>query len=87
LERFYRFSRVWMPFIWQPIDKGILPALHAATSPRAESGGYYGPDGFFELTGNTKRAKISSWAADPAGQKRLWDISEQLTGVVYPKAS
>jgi NAD(P)-dependent dehydrogenase (short-subunit alcohol dehydrogenase family) len=87
MERFYRFSRVAMPFIWQPIDKGILPALHAATSPQAESGGYYGPDGFYELTGNTKRAKVPGPAADPAGQKRLWDISEQLTGVVYPKAS
>jgi NAD(P)-dependent dehydrogenase (short-subunit alcohol dehydrogenase family) len=86
MERFYRFSRVAMPFVWQPIDKGILPALHAATSPQAESGGYYGPDGFYELTGHTKRAKVPAPAGNAADQKRLWEMSEQLTGVVYPKA-
>jgi NAD(P)-dependent dehydrogenase (short-subunit alcohol dehydrogenase family) len=87
MERFYRFTRVVVPFAWQSIDMGILPALYAATSPQAEGGGYYGPDGFYEMTGHTKRANVPERAKTPADQKRLWEISEQLTGVVYPKAN
>jgi NAD(P)-dependent dehydrogenase (short-subunit alcohol dehydrogenase family) len=85
LERFYRLTRVVTPFAWQSIDKGILPALFAATSPQAEGGGYYGPRGIGEVTGATARARIPDRAKNPADLKRLWDISEQLTGVVYPK--
>ena len=85
MERFYRFTRVATPFAWQSIDMGILPALFAATAPQAEGGGYYGPDGFYEMTGHTKRAKIPARARNEADLKRLWELSEQLTGVVYPK--
>jgi NAD(P)-dependent dehydrogenase (short-subunit alcohol dehydrogenase family) len=87
LERFYRLTRVVTPFAWQSIDMGILPALFAATSPQAEGGGYYGPRGIGEVTGATARARIPDRAKNPADLKRLWDISEQLTGVVYPKAN
>jgi NAD(P)-dependent dehydrogenase (short-subunit alcohol dehydrogenase family) len=84
LERFYRLTRVVTPFVWQPIDMGILPALFAATSPQAEGGGYYGPRGIGEITGATARATIPARARSGADQKRLWTMSERLTGVVYP---
>ncbi|HZA08476.1 SDR family oxidoreductase [Mycobacterium sp.] len=87
LERFYRLTRVVAPFVWQDIEVGILPALYAATSPQAEGGGYYGPRGIGELTGATARAAIPDRASNPADLKRLWEISEQLTGVVYPKGN
>jgi len=86
-ERFYRFSRSAVPFVWQDIDTGILPALYAATSPRAEGGAYYGPAGIGEVQGPTARAAIPNRARNEADLRRLWEISEQLTGVVYPKAS
>ena len=86
MERGYRFSRSLMPFMWQDIDTGILPALYAATSPNAEGGAYYGPSGLLELTGRTARANIPARARNEADSRRLWEISEQLTGVVYPKA-
>ena len=87
LERFYRFVWAAVPFVWQDIDTGILPALYAATSPQAEGGEYYGPNGFYEMTGQTTRARVPARARDEADLKRLWEISEQLTGVVYPKAN
>jgi NAD(P)-dependent dehydrogenase (short-subunit alcohol dehydrogenase family) len=85
LERFYRLARIVTPFMWQDIDTGILPALYAATSPRAEGGAYYGPAGIGEVTGTTARATIPARARNEADLRRLWEISEQLTGVVYPK--
>ena len=86
LERFYRFSRRVTPFAWQEIDEGILPALYAATSPEADGGVFYGPRGLLELAGGgVTVAKIPAHAKDEADNRRLWEVSEQLTGVTYPK--
>ena len=70
----------WIPGFWQEIEQGCLPTLFAATSPRAIGGGYYGPGGYLELTGSPKPASIPRRALDGDVAKRLWQISEQLTG-------
>jgi NAD(P)-dependent dehydrogenase (short-subunit alcohol dehydrogenase family) len=86
MERFYRASRVVTPFMWQEIDEGIKPALYGAVSPDAEGGAYYGPRGLFELAGGgVTLAKIPGRAKDEADCGRLWELSEQLTGVTFPK--
>ncbi|MGW4465720.1 SDR family oxidoreductase [Micromonospora sp. NPDC004704] len=74
-----------IPWMWQQIPTGILPALYAAISPDAEGGGYYGPDGIFELTGGPAPARIPRRALDTDDAARLWDVSEQLSAVSYPK--
>ena len=85
LERFYRVSRSLAPFAWQEIDEGILPALYAAVSPDAEGGAFYGPRGLLEMVGGgVVLAKIPDRAKNEADCRRLWEISEQLTGVTYP---
>ena len=43
VERLYTSSWRFLPFMWQEIDEGILPALYAAASPAAEGGAFYGP--------------------------------------------
>jgi len=78
-EASHRIS--WM---WQQIEQGILPALYAATSPVAAGGGYYGPGGFGELTGAPAPAKLPPRSLDGADGRRLWSISEDLTGLTYP---
>ena len=86
VERLYRFSWRFMPFMWQEIDEGILPALYAATSPQAEGGVFYGPRGFMELAGGgVIVADTPRHAENDADNRRLWEVSEQLTGVTYPK--
>jgi hypothetical protein len=71
--------------MWQEIDEGILPALYGATSPDAQGGAFYGPRGIGELAGGgVTDAKILARIKDEAGGRRLWEISEQLTGVSYP---
>lgn len=67
----------------QPVSQGALPTLRAATDPAARSGEYYGPGGHREYTGYPVRVESTAASHDPAAQHRLWDISEQLTGVSY----
>jgi NAD(P)-dependent dehydrogenase (short-subunit alcohol dehydrogenase family) len=84
-ERLYTASKRFTPFMWQEIDEGILPALYAAAAPRAEGGAYYGPRGFFELNGGgVASAKVPANARNEDDRRRLWELSEQLTGVSYP---
>ena len=73
-----------IPGLWQEIPQGCLPALYAATCPGAVGGAYYGPDGFFEMTGMPKLALVPGKAKDEATARKLWQVSEQLTGVHFP---
>jgi NAD(P)-dependent dehydrogenase (short-subunit alcohol dehydrogenase family) len=63
---------------------GALPTLFAATSPQAAPNGYYGPNGFYELKGPVATAKVFPQAKDEAVARKLWQVSEQLTGVEWP---
>jgi len=65
-------------------EHGALPTLYAATAPGVEGGGYYGPDGLGEMRGFPKRVEAISDAYDPELGSRLWQASEELTGVRYP---
>src|SRR5271156_2428675 len=86
MQRLYTGSWRLAPFLWQEIDDGILPALYAAATPHAEGGAFYGPRGFYEAAGGgVSLAKVSRAASKDADSKRLWELSEQLTGVSYPK--
>jgi NAD(P)-dependent dehydrogenase (short-subunit alcohol dehydrogenase family) len=71
------------PFISQSAAEGAWPTLFAATSPAAEPGGYYGPNGFYELKGAPRSAKIMPRAKDFAVAAMLWDVSATLTGVSF----
>jgi NAD(P)-dependent dehydrogenase (short-subunit alcohol dehydrogenase family) len=85
LERFYRVTRQLTPFAWQEIEQGILPALYGAVSPDAEGGAFYGPRGLLEAAGGgVKHARIPERCRNEADGRRLWEISEQLTGVTFP---
>jgi NAD(P)-dependent dehydrogenase (short-subunit alcohol dehydrogenase family) len=88
MQRLYTTSWRWAPFLWQEIDQGILPALYAAATPHAEGGAFYGPRGFYEAAGGgVTLAKVSKAASSDADSRRLWELSEQLTAVSYPKPS
>jgi protochlorophyllide reductase len=68
----------------QSARDGALPTLRAALDPAAEGGDYYGPAGWFEYTGQPVRVDPSPASRDRSNQRRLWLVSEQLTGVSYP---
>ena len=65
-------------------EQGALPALQAATDPAAEGGDYYGPRGLLEARGKTSgRAFVASQAKGEGVAERLWEKSEELTGVTF----
>jgi NAD(P)-dependent dehydrogenase (short-subunit alcohol dehydrogenase family) len=68
----------------QPAAVGALPILRAATDPGVLGGDYYGPGGFFGARGHPELAESSAQSHDTAIQRRLWTVSEQLTGVTFP---
>jgi NAD(P)-dependent dehydrogenase (short-subunit alcohol dehydrogenase family) len=70
--------------LFQGADMGALPTLRAATDPGVLGGQYYGPDGFGEQRGYPKIVASSAKSHDVEMQRRLWAVSEELTGVVYP---
>ena len=80
------FARTFLWFLFQPAAQGALPTLFAATSPHAAGGAYYGPDKLGETRGAPALAKIPAQAEDARTAARLWDVSEQLTGAIYPSA-
>ena len=72
-----------IPGIWQDVEQGCLPTLYAAVSPRAVGGGYYGPDGWGELTGGPASARIPASARNAYIARELWNASERLTHVTF----
>ncbi len=63
---------------------GALPQLYAATMPDVKGGEYFGPDRLFENRGHPKRVGSTSRSRREADARRLWEVSEELTGVTYP---
>jgi len=62
---------------------GALPTLYAATAPDVRGGEYIGPNGIGELWGPPTRVRSSARSNDRDAAARLWQLSEQLTGVRY----
>lgn len=67
----------------QHVEMGTLPTLRAAVDPEAKPGDYFGPAKFFEARGFPILVKSNPKSNDTALAKKLWDVSEQLTGVRY----
>lgn len=70
-------------FIGQSAAAGALSSACAATIPNARSGDYYGPR-WFGAWGAPHAARLPGAAHDPRTAARLWDLSQQATGVHFP---
>jgi len=68
----------------QSDEDGALPSLYAATAPQARGGEYYGPSGFQESRGAPTRVDSTARSKDTEVAARLWQVSEQLTGLRFP---
>ena len=69
--------------IAQSDEMGALPTLYAATQD-IPGDSYVGPDGFQEQRGHPKLVGRSGAAKDADTARRLWELSEELTGVSFP---
>ncbi|MEU9986393.1 oxidoreductase [Streptomyces sp. NPDC048045] len=61
---------------------GALPTLYAATQD-LPGASYVGPDGLGEMRGTPTLVGRSAAASDPEAARRLWTLSEELTGVQW----
>lgn len=76
-------NNVFGSFVAQSAAMGALPTLRAATDPAVQGGQYYGPDRFRELRGHPEVVESSKQSHNLDIQRRLWAVSEQLTGITY----
>jgi NAD(P)-dependent dehydrogenase (short-subunit alcohol dehydrogenase family) len=84
LMRHTPVAAVVTPLFSQDAAMGALPVLRAATDPSVLGGQYYGPGGFLGLRGYPKLVASSRRSRGEAVQRRLWTVSEELTGVTFP---
>ena len=75
--------RVTNPVLGQSAEMGALSTLYAATAPDVPGGSFIGPDGFAEQRGHPHIVSAASRAYREEDWRRLWEISEELTGVHY----
>jgi NAD(P)-dependent dehydrogenase (short-subunit alcohol dehydrogenase family) len=76
--------RMFGRFFLQNDEMGALPTLYAATAAEVKGGEYIGPGGRGEMGGYPKVVQPRPQALDEQAGRRLWTVSEELTGVVYP---
>lgn len=67
----------------QSAEQGSWPTVFAAASDDAHAGRYYGPNGLFETRGKVKEAHVGSHALSIENAQKLWEKSEELTGVSW----
>jgi NAD(P)-dependent dehydrogenase (short-subunit alcohol dehydrogenase family) len=65
---------------------GALATVYAATQD-VPGAAYVGPDGRGELRGHPRLVGRSGAASDAESARRLWELSEELTGVGYPASA
>jgi hypothetical protein len=62
---------------------GALGEVRAAVDPGVAGGQYYGPTGLAENRGHPGLVLPKKEAQDPEAARKLWEASEELTGVKY----
>ncbi|MET7456595.1 oxidoreductase [Streptomyces sp. NPDC005574] len=77
------FMRLGNRIVAQDDKAGALPTLYAATQD-LPGASYVGPDGLGELRGAPTLVGRSAAASDPVTARRLWTVSEELTGTAFP---
>ena len=69
----------------QSDEQGAWPTLYAAVAD-VGPGAYVGPGGMGGMRGHPAPASRSRAAGDAEMARRLWDLSERLTGITFPQA-
>ncbi|MBF4578249.1 SDR family NAD(P)-dependent oxidoreductase [Frigoribacterium sp. VKM Ac-2530] len=60
-------------------EAGAEPLVHATVDPGVRGGEYWGPSGWFQLTGPPAVVPTKKHARDRASAERLWAVSAELT--------
>lgn len=74
----------FIALVAQSEAQGALPTLYGATAPEVHGGHFYGPDGFRQMRGYPVEVRAETQAYDETLAQKLWQVSEEVTGVRYP---
>ncbi|MGC6470025.1 MAG: SDR family oxidoreductase [Flavobacteriales bacterium] len=77
------FGLMKMSPLTQPAKNGAYPELMCATEPDLDQTGFYGPTGRSNWVGPVGAHEIKPHAKDREVSKKLWDLSERVTGVKW----
>lgn len=69
--------------IVQSAEKGAYPEVMCATEDNLKQDAYYGPTGRMQWTGPVGECQMESFVMDKAIMKKLWTVSEELTGQTF----
>jgi NAD(P)-dependent dehydrogenase (short-subunit alcohol dehydrogenase family) len=80
-------TRRWLPApvvglmrtVCQGKDQGARPLTYAAVGAEVQGGEYWGPDGWFQLTGAPVLVRAKKQAKNRKAAARLWNLSARLT--------
>lgn len=71
------------PFLTHAPSEGAKPTLMAAVTNGVKGGDYFGPTGFNEMKGKPGIASSTDLSKDETVAKRLWEVSEELSGLKF----
>ncbi|MGB3052569.1 MAG: SDR family NAD(P)-dependent oxidoreductase [Polyangiales bacterium] len=83
LQEHAKAAKFMNRFLAQKPLMGALPTLYAATEASVNGAEYFGPNGFMEMNGPPKKVKSNKRSRDRNVAERLWNVSEELTGVRF----
>lgn len=76
-------TRLLIRVAFRPTPEGAKTSLYAATDPDLPGGAYVVPDGPLQLRGEPVLRDQERAIRDVTTARRLWEVSEKLTGVRY----
>jgi len=79
----FKLFELFAGFISHSPDKGALPQIRAAVDPDVKGGAYYGPNGWMEMKGDPVIVQSNKNAHNQENARKLWEVSEELTGVKF----
>jgi len=82
-QHFPRFLSVFFPLVGQSAARGALPTLYAALGADINGGDYCGPRSMRQMRGEPVKVGSNRASKDQAAAKRLWKLSEELSGVSF----
>ncbi len=82
-RRAFKLMRPISALMGQSAAMGALPSIRAAVDPNVTGGQYFGPAGTMEMKGYPVLVTSSKASHNLADARRLWEVSEELTGVQF----
>lgn len=83
-HRMRRLGEAVIGLVAQSDEGGALPTLYAAVAD-VPGNSYAGPGGLLGWRGAPRLVDRSAKARDAGAARRLWQVSEELTGVTFPR--